>query len=177
MSQIFDLELKEFLEGPATLGGLVSYLTGFAFPLFIHDDILRSVMWTKARLEAIPRPLANKAAVVELVYGEIADLARSAGTRVYVVELSWTSQTPETDRRAVEGHGIDFVPTSERLWSALPDQSQATFYRHYAHWAGDPPMIVDRHPNQRAHRLIAQQIIGLMNEGVESPATPRFRSE
>jgi len=39
-----------------------------------------------------------------------------------------------------------------------------SYLREYALWRGSPPRVVDAHPNRKAHRIIAGQIVRKIKE-------------
>ncbi len=55
--------------------------------------------------------------------------------------------------------GVTVIDAYANLASRLPSYNNRAFLRAYAHWRGDPPMLVDDHPNAEAHRLVAEMIL------------------
>ena len=50
------------------------------------------------------------------------------------------------------------VDADQVLCSHLSAMTYEAYAREYVHWRGDPPRIVDPHPNKLAHSLIAQAL-------------------
>jgi hypothetical protein len=48
----------------------------------------------------------------------------------------------------------------------MPESALAELYRQrYAHWRGAPPQLIDPHPNEAAHRIIADEILAAIRAG------------
>jgi hypothetical protein len=51
------------------------------------------------------------------------------------------------------------IDAHQRLIDQLPMPEVLAFQRLYCHWRGEPPELIDYHPNARAHRIIAEAIL------------------
>ena len=51
------------------------------------------------------------------------------------------------------------VDAEAALWEELPVRTEDSYSRTYMQWRGDPPVLVDRHPNPAAHRIIADSVL------------------
>ena len=40
--------------------------------------------------------------------------------------------------------------------------SLETYGKEYGHWRGSPPELVDAHPNEKAHAILAQEILSVI---------------
>ena len=45
------------------------------------------------------------------------------------------------------------------LLEKLPVLNEQNYIKEYCRWQGDPPTMVDPHPNEKAHRIIAEEIV------------------
>ena len=59
----------------------------------------------------------------------------------------------------VDGHGA--------LLKRLPIVNHENYKKNYAIWRGSPPKIVDTHPNERAHQIIAEEIVSKIQSSEE----------
>ena len=46
----------------------------------------------------------------------------------------------------------------------LPNANNENYQKEYAHWRGSPPIILDYHPNENAHKIIADAIVPKIKE-------------
>ena len=51
------------------------------------------------------------------------------------------------------------VDAHAALLAQLGVSSEAAYFEQFGIWRGEPPELVDRHPNESAHRIIAGEII------------------
>jgi len=160
---VFDLGLADYFRQPAGVVAFLSYAAHVALPLYLHDDSERLLLRLKAAAGHIPRPLSDRAAIVRAAYGEIADHARAAGARLYILDITSFYPPTREDLDALAGvRGAEFVATREALWSHVDGTRSEDYLKVFAHWAGDPPVMVDLHPNARAHGILASQVLRAM---------------
>lgn len=60
--------------------------------------------------------------------------------------------------------GCPIVDTYPALLYSLPVSSKEAWQREYCFWRGSPPVVVDAHPNQKAHKVIAGVIVSAISE-------------
>ena len=46
----------------------------------------------------------------------------------------------------------------------LDSAGEESYLRAYGHWKGNPPRLIDEHPNARAHAIIAEQVLAATAE-------------
>jgi hypothetical protein len=57
------------------------------------------------------------------------------------------------------------------MLDSLQTGSEEEYSREYAIWRGDPPVLVDRHPSERAHGIIAVSLVeAITADSVSYPA-------
>jgi hypothetical protein len=54
--------------------------------------------------------------------------------------------------------GAEVIDAHAELLRRLENADNGTYRKHYAHWRGEPPVLVDPHPNPEAHRIIAEAV-------------------
>ena len=126
--------------------------------------------------------------MLRLVYGEIRDLCRRAGSRMVVVGLGMGAIRPRpADVEVLRGlAGVTYVDAYAPLVERLPKRPGSSnaenlerFMRTYAQYRGDPPVMVDSHPNAAAHAIIGDTLAeavsaaGGLSRGGETSAPPR----
>jgi hypothetical protein len=151
---LFDLPVESFRETPRGAADFVSFLARVGVPLLLHDDIARCLAW--AREGSLHPP--SEAAVEESVHAEIAELCKQAGSLLVIVEVG-KSCAPIALEGAEKRPGSIVVDARAALCDALPPADRNAYYERYAHFAGDPPVLDDAHPNELAHELIAEAVV------------------
>ncbi len=158
--KIFELPISQYRETPASFLDALSFLKNAGLPLLLHDDCHVAVMEAKLLSGTVPKPVPaeRRQDVIETVYGRIGELCAQNGSRMVVVIL----HDPEADDPYLKPptlKGALMVNPDPALRQSLKDQSADSYYRTYALVVGAPPEQTDRHPNELANRIIADQII------------------
>ena len=152
------LPVNRYRNSPASLMDALSFYWNVGLPLSVYDDfnMLKYAFFT--RMGIVPSPAASKDKLTKYVYGEINDVAKKHGTKVVIVSLGDVS-TPvvQADRSLFPPDAL-LVNTHDALLERLPVANFETYVGAYAHWRGLPPVMVDSHPNEDAHRIIADVV-------------------
>ncbi len=152
------LPVSRYRNSPASLMDALSFYWNVGLPLSLYDDfnMLKYAFLTKMGI--VPSPAASQDKLTKYVYGEINDLAKKHGTKVVIVSLGDVS-TPvvQADRSLFPPDAL-LVNTHDALLERLPVANFETYVGAYAHWRGLPPVMVDSHPNEDAHRIIADVV-------------------
>ena len=144
-------------------GDFMRFLLGEAGPCLVHDDL--SMLGYRLRHMAgrIPKMETDKRKVEKAVYAEFAEIAKTHGTRMYVLVLGWQLDRVKLPDGLVPA-GVPIIHAHNAMIDALPTDvpvSQSLLYgRHYFQFRGDSPQIVDSgHPNDQAHAVIAEALV------------------
>jgi hypothetical protein len=150
-AKVVDLPLSEYRRPDA--GGRLSFYWSCGFPLYVHDH------WGFAisKLSGWPPPELDRCKVVRLCYSEFARLGREAGARVLVVMLGDEERGAREELQKIEG--LQIVDAERALRGALGKHTQSDYQLAYGHWRGEPPQLLDTHPNAVAHGRIAEAIL------------------
>ncbi len=141
-------------------------------PLLVHDDWAEACTWVRGIVSTVPAPATDSLAFERAAYAQIVDLARAHGARVLVLPLG-VALDPLLDPAVYLPEGTWAVPAQRHLIRSLPSLDLETYSRTYHHWRGDPPRLVDEHPNPLAHSLIAQELATwLTRAGLGAPPKP-----
>lgn len=145
--------------------GLLPYFWSVGLPLFTHDDYHVALTSAKSLLGVLPRPARSRQKVVDYAYKEIEDVCREYGAKMLVLKLySGINNRSPDDLGNLSSSVIDTLPV---LSSRLPERTDRQWREQYYLRAGDPPRIVDSHPNEEAHRLIARAIVDAIRATTE----------
>jgi hypothetical protein len=153
------LPVERYLGQKPTAAGFVNFLFAVGLSQAWHDDWNMLGVGVGQFFGVIPHKTNNRMAVVNIVYNHIADIARRQGVGMVVVRLTGGAK---------DGGDAEWAEIS-KLPDAMMVDAEATLldslkhlgddYAHaYKHWRGEPPTLVDSHPNPRAHRIIAGAI-------------------
>ena len=154
-AKVLDLPLSDYRA--ADSGGRLSFYWSCGLPLYLHDHVGLVV----AKLSGWPAPELDRGKVVRLCYGEIAKLCQAAGARMLVVMLGGEEAAAQAQLAGIAG--VEIVAAERALRAALGEHSQADYDRAYGHWRGEPPQLLDTHPNALAHERIAASILATLN--------------
>jgi hypothetical protein len=159
LTRAFDVPLSEYARQQPGTSRYLSFLARVAGPLLVHDDLQMLRLRARLSLGGVPQPTRDVEAVVRLVYGEILELSRAAGARVRVVLLT-DSPGSVVVPEALARLEIPMVDAQAALMAGIDPTDGRAYGRAYWHWRGDPPRLVDGHPNPRAHQIVADAVLG-----------------
>jgi hypothetical protein len=137
--------------------GLLRFSWNVGIPLYVYDDYHVARTSIKTLLGVLPKPAGSRQKVVDFSYKEIEKICHAYGAKMLVLKLhaGINSRSPD-NLMNLSSPVIDTLPL---LSSGLPEKTDGQWREHYFLRAGNPPRIVDGHPNEEAHRLIAQTIV------------------
>lgn len=85
-------------------------------------------------------------------------MAEQNGARMLIVVLG-ENHLPVTIPKDLLPSNAIVIDAHSELLSRLPTIDEKSYQRQYNHWRGEPPSLVDSHPNEQAHKIIAEMII------------------
>jgi hypothetical protein len=157
-SAIFDVNLDVFRFSQPTLFDFMDFSLNRKFPLVAHDLWHSSLVWLKESLSLIPAPEQDTEKIIRLAYGEIESICSRHGSRMVIIVLGMDgslSTIPDFFKK-LESKVADSQGT---LTSRLKTRSTEEYATAYYHWGKNPSVIIDRHPNIHAHKIIAESIL------------------
>jgi len=154
----YTIDTRRFADSEPTAGNYLRFVAASGIPLLIHDDLLHSLTWARQRIGHLRPPMTNRQAVVDQVYSAFARVCRKNGATLVVVILD-KGIPPGPRERLDAARGAITVDAHDELVSALPVAGPVAYQKMYGHWWGEPARLVDEHPNERAHRSIADSIL------------------
>ena len=157
-TKIFDVPIDRYRNSQAGALDFFSFLGNVGLPLFIHDDVNMTAYFFANVLRLKDGPTKNRAAVIQHAYGEISKVAEQNGAVLIIVLLGEDHQPVLVQRDLLPRNAI-VVDAHSALLNKLPSVDKHSYQREYNHWRGDPPVLVDGHPNEKAHGIIAEKIV------------------
>lgn len=151
---VFDLPVENYLRSPRGVLDFLSFELRIGIPLLVHDDAERCLLRVRER----PLRPARNEVIAKEVHAEVASLCADHGARLVLVAVGKSCQ-PVPVEESVPQLGCIFVDAQAALCASLPDVSKEEYLLRYGRWAGDPPVLVDAHPNPLAHSIIAQAML------------------
>ncbi len=91
------------------------------------------------------------------VYGEIVSICKQFGSKIFIVVLG-TNNLLTNLPDSLDKINVQVVDAQLELVKRLPESSDIEYSRNYHHWGSEPPRVIDKHPNARAHEIIADSI-------------------
>lgn len=159
-TRLFDLPLQRYDNPRRGLAEFASFVWNVGLPLFAHDDAQLLLHRARRLAGRVPPSASDEDAVVKAAYREILALARSAGSLLVVVRLSHPlDDSPPPLGGLGREEGVLVVRAQEALNRRVPERTKDAYQRRFAHWRGEPPVLVDTHPNPEAHAVIAEEIV------------------
>ncbi len=159
-ARLFDLPLQRYDNPRRGSREFASFVWNVGLPLFAHDDLQLGLFQARRLIGRVPAPAADEAEVVLAAYREIHAVCRAAGSLMVVVRLSQPlDQAPPPLGGLGREEGVVVVRAQEALNRQVPEGTKEAYRRRFAHWRGDPPQLVDTHPNPAAHAVIADEIM------------------
>lgn len=137
--------------------GLWPFTWHVGLPLYAHDDYYTLLTTVKRLLGAIPKPAESNEAAVRFAYREIEKVCRAHGAEMLVVKLYMGLE--EMPDFGLDDLGYRVVDTFGPLVSGLPERTMRAWRMKYQFMKGNPPRLVDVHPNAAAHQIIADAIV------------------
>lgn len=162
-TKTMDLPVADYRKSSESTGDFVSFLWNVGLPLYVHDDFHMLSYEARRKLGAVPEPATNGQQIEKYTYEEIGRVARENKAKVIVVLLGRTIE-PVTVAENIFPDDFIVADAQAALIRHLPRASAETYQEQYAHWRGSPPRLVDAHPNARAHRIIADEILSKMKK-------------
>lgn len=159
-TRLFELPLPRYDNTRGGFGDFASFVWNAGAPLFFHDD--RNMLLYEARRLAgrVPEPFLEEDEVVLAAYREIHELCAAAGSLMVVVRLNHPlDSSPPALGGLKDAGGVVIVRAQEALNRLVPERTKEAYQRRFAHWRGQPPELVDTHPNPAAHAIVADEVV------------------
>ena len=163
----FSLPMSDYALGKAAPGEFAGFLFRVGLPLWTSSDLQLASLAFKRTFRLIPPLDSPSPELVKAVYSEIAALCRANGSRLVIVPMGHGGAPPEQMPQGYTDalHTIDaalYADAYAEMYRRLEPPSQQEYEKAYGIWGCTPPVLIDRHPNPAAHRIIAETILKLL---------------
>jgi len=160
-TKILELPIDEYRKSQKGFSDFLSFLGNVGLPLFLHDDFNMTAYTLAKVLRLKERPTKNRLRVIQHAYGEIFRVSEQNGAKMIIVVLG-ENHHPVPVQKDLLPKNVIVVDAHNALLNRLSTIDKQSYQRQYSHWRGEPPSLVDGHPNEHAHRIIAEMIISQM---------------
>lgn len=160
---IFEKDLASFRRSDGNFWGLLNFTLNFGCPLFFHDFYNLSLVAIKNLVGLIPEPSKNQALVETEAYGEIASICKQFDSQMFVVVLG-SSNSILNLPGSLNHLNLRIVNAQLELVKRLTRGSEREYARNYYHWGSVPRRVIDKHPNELAHEIIANAVVKFVSE-------------
>jgi uncharacterized membrane protein (Fun14 family) len=168
LMKVLELPIQPYRDTPKSISDALSFFWNIGFPLFLYDDLHILKYIVDNLTGAIPTPTNSKKELIKYIYKRVNDIAKENGAKLVIVALG-------NNVNPVEVKGLSFPPDAlfinaqEILRKQVNinhngDLNNNNYRKDYAHWRGNPPKVIDTHPNERAHKIIADAIVATILE-------------
>ncbi|GJM30901.1 MAG: hypothetical protein DHS20C17_35360 [Cyclobacteriaceae bacterium] len=156
-TKVFDLPIDNYRNTQKGVSDFFLFSVNIGFPLLLHDDFNMTKYTLAKFLRLTNGPTKNRSAVIQDAYKEIANMAEQNNARMIIVILG-ENHLPVPISKDLFPRNAVVIDAHSELLNRLPTIDEKSFQRHYNHWRGEPPTLVDTHPNELAHKIIAEMI-------------------
>jgi len=158
LTKVGDLPIGQYRQSEQDWTDALSFFWHVGLPLYVHDDV-NMVRYGLGRLAGwIPEPTRKEDEIIRHVYNRIASIASANGSRSVIVIIGNGPDSVDVNRNLLPNDAL-IVDAHEALRARLPELTPEAYQREYAIWRGTPARIVDTHPNETAHQVIAEAIV------------------
>jgi hypothetical protein len=157
-TKIMELPVDEYRNSHKGFSDFISFLWNVGLPLFLHDDLNMSSYVLAKAFRSTPDPAANREKVIKYAYEKITRVAEDNGAKVIIVILGSSHHAVQIQKDLFPEKAI-LVDAHSALLKKLPVINEESYIRQYGRSHGDPPTMIDPHPNEKAHRIIAEEIV------------------
>lgn len=151
---------------------LFPFVRNIGIRLFAHDDYWTVRTALQHRLGRLPAPATSTQSVIDYTYKEIQTLCAVNGARMMIVVLPRSIDDGLANQ--LDAFSSQVVDVLEPLAESLQEKTARAWRTAYYFWGGNPPGIVDAHPNALMHAEIAKVLVEALRlslpDGIESAA-------
>lgn len=154
---MFDLPASAYRKTRSGLTDFLSFGAKVGVPLFLHDDLCMGEYWVRRAVGRVPSPAADGLQVVDTVFDEISEICRR--NQAELLTLVLTVEPLYGPAVLPSRRDLTLVKVDDAIFEGAPDQSRESYLKFCGQWRGNPPVLVDPHPNERTHRIMAGCIV------------------
>ncbi len=153
--------IERYRNSSHAFSDFLSFVMNFALPMYFHDDVNMS-MYNFKNIFFFPRPIKDRKKLTRYVYEQMAKVAVENGSKLIIVIIN----RKQDDNQVFEEFPPEamVVDADKALLGNLAVVDSEHYEREYAIWRGSPPRMVDGHPNEKAHKIIGDQVVNAIKK-------------
>ncbi len=162
-----ELPITDYRDTPQGFVDFCRFAFRAGLPLYLHDDCHAAILFAKRQMSLTPAPCKDRQKIVDGAYGEISRICKQhhAKMLILVLDVSTTADAHQSfqhipDARVIDAHGA----LLRQLRPMVQELSFEAFVSVYGHRRGNPPQLIDHHPNRTAHWIISVEISRALRE-------------
>ncbi|MBN4061563.1 MAG: hypothetical protein COA57_06410 [Flavobacteriales bacterium] len=137
------------------------YFTFFkeiCLPMMPYYDYHVTVTRMKLFFGLIPEPLEDYQQIETFAFDDLLRICEKHGAKMILLVIS-NELNANKITQAGRGESITIANADYALYQNLTIKTQEEYNRVYGLWKGNPPILVDRHPNPVSHQIISGEIL------------------
>jgi hypothetical protein len=158
----FQLPIDAFIKGSKTFSQRLRFTFSVGLPLAIHDNFKVGVYRAKEFLGIIKlQDFSNSTPIASAFYSAFQKLCAEQESNMVVLVLGFPYPNEDALTKLLQqDERLMVINADSVLWSALDPPTQENYDKSYKHWStlNGEAIMVDEHPNAKAHQLIANEI-------------------
>jgi hypothetical protein len=162
-TMVFDFPFDRYITAQGKWIDGWSFYWNVSVPLWVSDGFHLLKYSLGRGIGSIPKPTGSREGLITYAYNEINAIAHENGAKMVIVVLGY-EPTPVTLNEHWFPSDALVVNAQDTLIERLPIKNTEIYLKEYAHWRGSPPVVVDMHPNERAHRIIADALVSAIRK-------------
>ena len=161
-NRLAGIPIEQHITSSPNLAERVFFFFRYALPAILKTDYDKLCIFMARVMGRMKAPASDPFEVTRYAYERISRVAGSHGSQVVILVLG--SNQPFDIPFPFFPAGVYVVDAQSALIGALNQRTPEEYVRRYWHWSGNPPVLLDYHPNRVAHRVIADALIPSLQE-------------
>jgi len=160
-THLLSVPIEPYRHSPSNWRDAISFFWNVGFQILVREDVSFLKYRILTSIGKIPKPTRLDKNLIQYVFREIGFVAEKNGAALVIVILGSGPQPVEIDPQLFP-ENAHVVDAHQALLKSLSNMNLETYQKRFAHWKGTPPKMVDTHPNEAAHKIIAGTLIGAL---------------
>lgn len=160
-SNIFNYPMDHFKETQKSFPDYFSFFS-VCFPLYVQDDFKMARSNIGQLLSLFPKPNKDEQSTERFVIHHVHEICKQNNCKLILLDLL-TPYLKQGNYTVDKNENIPEANADSCLHANLvAGESYEKKYNHYA-WNGKDSVLTDTHPNRAAHKIIADEIVRVIN--------------
>ena len=164
MTKVIDLLARDYRETQQGVGDYLSFMRYVGLPLLIHDGINHWNYKIKNLLGLIPPATEERQKILSQTFRELAEISQENQAILLILLLDnnavpWEEELNYEDILALQRIDSAVLVDAQSVLIRPVEGDNELYNQTYCHLQGDPPVVIDCHPNALAHEIIAAEIV------------------